>query len=477
MSEEIRTAAQREWATLPVQRRLAVLARARSLFAEHARDLLTPAGGLDGRLPLEAVSSEVLPLLAAMRFLEQSAAKILRTRRPGRSGLPLWMNGIRSEVQRVALGTVLVIGPSNYPLFLPGVQVVQALAAGNAVLWKPGLGGGRIAKTFAAILHAAGLPKGLLTITDESVEAAQQAIRDGVDKVFLTGSATSGRALLRQLADSLTPCVVELSGCDAVIVLPGADLQRVVRAVSFGMRLNGSCTCMAPRRLFLVGATAEQADRLAGNLREAFQAIAPVKLDARTQGRLASLLDDARTAGAAIHGALAAEGTRPLLVQHGSPNMLLAQEDIFAPVITLIEAPDVASVLHAQKFCPFGLTASLFGDEGECRRLGDQLTVGSIFINDLIFPSADPRVPFSGRRLSGFGVTQGAEGLLEMTAVKTVSVQRSRKLSHYGEPKPAQVGLLLAVVRSMYAQGLRRRVGGIVQTIREGRQLHRSGNA
>jgi delta 1-pyrroline-5-carboxylate dehydrogenase len=157
--------------------------------------------------------------------------------------------------------------------------------------------------------------------------------------------------------------------------------------------------------------------------------------------------------------------------------MAIAQEDIFAPVVTLVPAADLDEVLVAERQCPFGLTASIFGREDECRRLADRLEVGSVFINDLIFPSADPRVPFSGRRLSGFGATQGAEGLLEMTAVKTISVQRSSKLSHYGEPKPAQVGLLLAVVRSMYAKGFGRRLGGIVQTIREGRQLRRNGDA
>ncbi len=452
------------------------MARARSLLAENARKLLTVDGGLSARLPLEALSSEILPLLAAMRFLETSAEQVLRPRKLGRRGLPLWMLGVQSEVRRVALGKVLVIGPSNYPLFLPGVQAVQALAAGNAVIWKPGLGGRRVAETFAGIMQAAGLPKGLLQVTDESVAAAEQAIAEGLAKVFLTGSASSGRALLRQLAEPLTPCVIELSGCDAVIVLPGADLDRVVRALAFGMRLNGSCTCMAPRRLFYVGATQQQTSRLVEKLVSAFQAIAPVALPDTTRQRLSALLESAEADGARIHGELATGNVKPILVEHGSAAMTVAQEDIFAPVITLIAAADAEAVLAAEKLCPFGLTASLFGKEEECRTLADQLEVGSVFINDLIFPSADPRVPFSGRRLSGFGATQGAEGLLEMTAVKTVSVQRSKKLSHYGEPKAAQAGLLLAVIRSMYVKGFRRRLGGIVQTFREGRQLRRSGN-
>ncbi len=428
-------------------------------------------------MPLDSLSSEVLPLLAAMRYLETAAERLLRPRKPNRRGLPLWMSGVHSEVLRVPLGTVLVIGPSNYPLFLPGVQTVQAFAAGNAVIWKPGLGGAAIANRFAAILQRAGLPDGLLRVTDESVAAAQQAIASGVNKVFLTGSATSGRALLHQLADHLTPAVVELSGCDAVIVLPGADLGRVVRAISFGMRLNGSCTCMAPRRLFYVGASAQQTQQLVQQLRQAFRAIAPVALAQGTRQRLSRLLQQAADSGAMIHQDETEGSVRPILVENGSAAMAIAQEDIFAPVITLIPAATIDEVLAAEKQCPFGLTASIFGREDECRTLANRLEVGSVFINDLIFPSADPRVPFSGRRLSGFGATQGAEGLLEMTAVKTVSVQRSSKLSHYGEPRPAQVGLLLAVVRSMYASGFARRLGGIVQTIREGRQLRRNGEA
>lgn len=470
------TEAQSRWAALPIRSRLAVLARARSLLAEHAKDLLTADGGVNSKTPIDALSSELLPLLAAMRFVETSAGKVLKLRKLGRRGLPLWMTGIHSEVHRVPLGKVLVIGPSNYPLFLPGLQTVQALAAGNAVLWKPGTGGQRIAQSFAQTLYAAGLPRELLRVTDESVAAAQQAIADGVDKVFLTGSAASGRALLHQLADRLTPCVVELSGCDAVVVMPGADVNRVVRALTFGMRLNGSCTCMAPRRLFFVGATQEATSKLVEKLLSAFKAIAPVPLAAGTKQRLAALLQDAEAGGATVRGELLEKEVSPILIEHGNAGMAIAQEDIFAPVITLIEAADVDALLAAQKLCPFGLTASLFGEEGECRRLAYKLEVGSVFINDLIFPSADPRVPFSGRRLSGFGVTQGAEGLLEMTAVKTVSVQRSKKPSHYWEPESAQVGLLLAVVHSMYGKGLRSRISGIVQTFREGKKLRRSGN-
>ena len=105
--------------------------------------------------------------------LERKAPSILRSQRLGASGKPVWLPGVTAEIERVPLGTVLVIGPSNYPLFLPGVQVFQALAAGNGVIWKPGRGGRSVALVVANALSQAGLPEGLLVVTGEDTAAAE----------------------------------------------------------------------------------------------------------------------------------------------------------------------------------------------------------------------------------------------------------------------------------------------------------------
>jgi delta 1-pyrroline-5-carboxylate dehydrogenase len=105
--------------------------------------------------------------------------------------------------------------------------------------------------------------------------------------------------------------------------------------------------------------------------------------------------------------------------------MAIAQSDIFAPVISLIEAESMlhAAELYAQ--CPYGLTAAIFceprGERG-ARTLAGMLRAGTVLINDVIAPTVDPRVSFGGRGASGYGVTRGAEGLLEMTAVKTLLI-------------------------------------------------------
>ena len=203
-------------------------------------------------------------------------------------------------MERVALGKMLVIGPANYPLLLPGVQTLQALAAGNQVVWKPGRGGAQVARMFAGMLHEAGLPDGLLRVTGESVEAVEAELQAAQpDKVVFTGSASAGKAVARLAAERAIPMVAELSGCDAVVVLASADYKRVAAALTFGMRLNGSATCMAPRRLFLVG---EGFDRLLEALTESLAHVPPVELDPVTRRQLEQDLDEAQRLGATVVG-------------------------------------------------------------------------------------------------------------------------------------------------------------------------------
>jgi len=221
------------------------LRRVRQLVAERAEELARLTG-----LPVaEALVSQVLPLADACRFLESEADRILAPHRLPAAGRPFWLRDVEIEVRREPFGTVLVIAPSNNHLFLPGVQVLQALAAGNSVLWKPGRGGQSAADAFAEIVDA-----DRLRVLDETVETADL----GADLVIFTGSAETGEKVMTQLAENVTPCVAELSGHDAVFVRADADVDLVVRAISFGGRLGGGAVCMRPRRVFVHESVAEQ---------------------------------------------------------------------------------------------------------------------------------------------------------------------------------------------------------------------------
>ena len=362
---------------------------------------------------------------------------------------------------------VLIIAPANYPLFLPGVQALQALAAGNAVLWKPAPGGTAAAEALRDVLVGCGLDPALLQLLDESPQAAADAIAAGVDKVFLTGSAATGTAVLSQLAAHHTPAVMELSGCDAVFVLPGAAVDRVVAALAFGLRLNGSATCMAPRRLFLVGD---------------HPGLMPAMLDAfkNSPCRRAACAHPGSACRPArrrprLGGSLLMDGSveelRFAVISRATPEMRIAQSDIFAPVLSIFDVPDTDAAIAAHAPCPYALTAAIFGPENEARALASRLPVGTVLINDLIVATADPRLSFGGRKASGFGLTRGREGLLEMTALKTVVAQRSRDLRAYRPTTPEHEPFFAAYLEAVHSGSWRARWHGLRRLLRVASKL------
>jgi acyl-CoA reductase-like NAD-dependent aldehyde dehydrogenase len=213
---------------------------------------------------------------------------------------------------------VQILAPGNYPLFLPGVQLLQALVAGNAVLLKPAPGCTAPLATLSTLLEDAGLPSQLVQLLGEDVAGARAAIVQGVERVVLTGSAETGRAVLADLAPQLTPATLELSGNDAVFVLPGADLDLVADALAFGLRLNGGATCIAPRRVFVPQAQSAELER---RLRSRLAGLPPVPVATSTRERLDPLLDEARRAGCRIVGA-----APPAAVPAMSPDNLHAAD-------------------------------------------------------------------------------------------------------------------------------------------------------
>ena len=470
--------AQHRWATVPIGKRLRIIRAARHEIASSAEELaaLVPLelpGSLH-RSVADTLAAEVLPLAEACRFLEREAAFILAPRREGTHARPFWLGGVSVEIRREPLGVVLVIGPRNYPLFLSGVQVIQALAAGNAVLWKPAAGGASVANALRLILVSSGLDPALLQVLGSAPEVAANAIHAGVDKVFLTGSAQSGQMVLHELAKTLTPSVMELSGCDAVFVLEGADMARVAAALVFSQRLNGSATCMAPRRIFV---TPSVANALCGQLASALDQLAPVPVPNKTRTLLRELLGEARLFGAKVllDGTdVAAEDDGSLyatLVTGVAPEMGIAQTDIFAPVLSVIQVAGTEEALAAYARCPYSLTAAVFGPARSAEQLAAWIPAGTVIVNDLIIPMADPRASFGGRGRSGFGVTRGREGLLEMTVVKTLIKQSSRSRRAYEPTTPEHVDFFSGILRMVHGRGVMARLQGLRDTMRAARRL------
>ncbi|QCG95755.1 aldehyde dehydrogenase [Azospirillum sp. TSA2s] len=453
------------WSAQDISLRLSVIRGLRHRIAANAERLVRSLETRPGRHAAESVSAEILPLAEACRFLEREAAGLLAPRRLGRRGRPVWLFGVEAEVRRDPVGTVLIVGPSNYPLLLPGVQAVQALAAGNRVMVKPAPGCAAPMVLLGEWLEEAGLPPGLFRVLDESAGTVAEAIAAGIDKLVLTGSADTGRAVAERLARHLVPSTMELSGNDAVFVLPGADVDQVARALAFGLRLNGSATCIAPRRVFVPHGMAAG---LEAALVRQVATIPPVPASLPVRRRLAALARDAMAEGARALGNVPEEedpAMTPLILTDARPGMALLREEIFAPVLSLVPVRDMDEALDAATHSPYALGASVFGPVAQARELAGLIDAGTVTINDLIVPTADPRLPFGGRHASGWGVTRGAEGLLEMTQVKTVSVRKGRLRPHFDAPREGDDALMLAALR-LFHGGPGTRAGALRQMVR-----------
>lgn len=455
--------AQATWAGAPIRERLQVLSKFRALLAEHGERLAVALNLPQRRSTGESWTSEIVPLAEACRFLEREACRLLAPRKLGARGRPLWLWGSTAEVRREPWGLVLVVGPANYPLLLPGVQTLQALAAGNAVALKPGRGGGPVLTVLRELMIESGLDGRLLPVLDESSAAVGEAIDVGVDKVLLTGSAAAGRSVLAALAERLVPATLELSGCDAMFVLPGADLDLVARALAFGLTLNGGQTCIAPRRVFGDCNTLRE---LARELTERLGAEAPVELGEECVRSLRQLVESALESGSRCvsGGFVGRNRMTPLVLADIRPDSGLAQSDVFAPLAMLIECVDETAMLAANALCPYALGASVFGPAVEAQALAKRVPAGVVVVNDLIVPTADPRLPFGGRGESGYGVTRGAEGLLELTRSKVVIRRRGRFRPHF-EPPNNEVELAQAYLQAQHSAGWRNRLVGWLRLI------------
>lgn len=451
--------AQPNWQRTPLRERLKRIRVLRALIAEHSAELAEASASARHRPLSEALVAEVVPLAEACRFLEKNARRLLAPQQFGSRGRPLWLGGVTAEIQREPWGVVLIIGPGNYPLLLPGVQIIQALAAGNAVVLKPGVGGLAAAQSLRRLIELAGMDARLVGLLPEATEAARMAIAARPNKVLFTGSATVGEQVLYQLAPQLTPATMELSGCDAVIVRADADLDLVVKALKFALALNGGATCMAPKRIFVAASCATE---LEGRLAEAMRATTATRI---LSGALKTSVEDLLSHGAHfIAGGLAGEQTirLPAVLGGVMPAARFLREDVFAPVSVVITVADDHEAVLRTNDCPYGLGASIFSrDETAARNLAARLRVGVVTINDLLLPTADARLPFGGRGRSGFGSTRGAEGLLELTVPKVVTISRAKKRFAFEPPHPDDADLFQAYLNAAHQRSLLSRLKAV----------------
>ncbi|HEY1377980.1 MAG TPA: aldehyde dehydrogenase family protein [Gemmataceae bacterium] len=476
-------AAQQEWARRPVRERLRPVRAFRHLLAEVADELCAAVERELGRPPVEVLGGDVLPLADACRFLEREADRLLKPRRVRLRSRPLWLWGQRDTIHRRPHGVVAVIGTWNYPLFLNGVQLTQALTAGNGVLWKPSEVSTYSAPLLHSLLLRAGYPAELVHLLPATREAGAAVAEADVDHVVFTGSAATGRKLAARLGERLVSSTLELSGCDAMFVLPDADVDLAARAAWFGATVNRGQTCIAVRRAFVQRAVYPA---FVESLQKQLATAGPMRLAQEGQVRQAErLVTDAAARGGRVltppTGQLApgdspgANRVVPHVIADATPDMAVCREDCFAPLLAVLPFDEVPDALAQNEVCRYGLGSSVFTrDRRAAAEIAEHLRTGSVAVNDVVAPTAHPATPFGGRGLSGWGVTQGPDGLLGMTVPQVVSVRGGTFRPHYGpagDPDGPLGQLLTGLLQWCHAPTAGRRWTGLWRMLRAGRKV------
>ena len=476
--------AQQSWSSVRLRERAARIARFAGLVVEHRRELsdgvLYPTrGGY-----LETITAELIPLAQTAQWLGTDACRVMRARRTSWWSRPMWLGSLQSRVERVPRGLVLILGTWNYPIYLTGSQLLHALVAGNGVLIKPAEGCEQVTDKLVELCIECGVPSELVQVLGSSLEAGKQAMAIGVDHVVMTGSSGSGRRVIAQTMEHLSSATLELSGCDSVFVLPSADLDRVADLLRFGVRLNGGATCIAPRRVFVIESMLDRfMQQLKQRLDPPSQEPWSTWLSAATHRQIEPLVAQAIEQGARLtmpwrQGGQELEipfedgvarqwvSSGPIVLEGVRPGMSIYGLDVFAPLLSIVPVRDIEQAIEFNDVCRYGLCASIFGTESEAQKLVSRIRAGSILVNDLVVPTADARLPFGGRGESGFGVTRGEEGLLEMTNPQVISVKRGKWLPHSDLPQDRDEQLLDGVLQFQYGRGWRIRMSGLQQVLR-----------
>ena len=424
--------AQAAWADAGWRGRRRVLERWHRILARDAEAWAELIGVEIGKPRIEAMGGDVVPTLDGIRWTVRNAGSALADRRigPGWQRMLLMPAGV---CRWVPFGVVGMLGTWNYPLFLNAPPIAQALAAGNGVVWKASESSPLCGARLEESLREAGLPEGLVAVVQGGPAVGRALVEAGIDKAMFTGGIEGGRAVLQALGARGVPALAELSGFDPAIVLPDATLDSTVRALTWGAFVGCGQTCVAAKRVYVVGDPAPWVDALAAAARALRVGdpsgpgvdLGPM-ISPEARERLHAMIEEAVARGASVRcggepigGAGSYYAPTVLLADSPRPEEALA--GAFGPVVIVRGVSNTAGAVQAANQGPYALGASVWGrDRHAAGRVARMLQAGTVAINDAVTPTAHAGAPFGGGKASGYGRTKGVIGLREFAQPQVV---------------------------------------------------------
>jgi acyl-CoA reductase-like NAD-dependent aldehyde dehydrogenase len=396
---------------------------------------------------LSARSDEIAVLVAQELGMPLPLSKGIQAGLPTMtfSSMPALMEQVTWEeeignslVVREPAGVVGAITPWNYPLHQICAKVAPALAAGCTVVLKPSEVVPLNAFVLAEIFEAVGAPAGIFNLVTGTGPVVGEAIvsHEGVDMVSFTGSTRAGRRVSELASARVKPVALELGGKSPNVILEDADLQSAVTDGVAKCFLNSGQTCSALTRMLVPRERLEEAEQIAAAVAEQFTPGDPFAEGTRL-GPLVSEAQRERVRGYIRTGE--AEGARlvtggeappeglergffvqPTVFSDVKPEMTIAQEEIFGPVLSIMPYDDEDDAVRIANDTEYGLAGGVWsGDEERAKRVARRIRTGQVEINGATF---NPLAPFGGLKQSGHGRELGRYALEEFLVPKAMQL-------------------------------------------------------
>ncbi|MFI5571456.1 aldehyde dehydrogenase family protein [Streptomyces sp. NPDC051740] len=403
------------WAATPPAERAARLAALRDVLVARQDEIAeTVTAELGSPLKLSQAVHAGVPIAVTGSYAELAATYAFEERTGN------------STVLHEPVGVVGAITPWNYPLHQIVAKTAPALAAGCTVVVKPAEDTPLVARLFAEAVHEAGIPAGVFNLVTGLGPVAGQALAEhpGVDLVSFTGSTAVGRRIGAIATGMVKKVALELGGKSANVILPGADLARAVNVGVANVMSNSGQTCSAWTRMLVHHDHYDEAVELAAAAAAKYgDRIGPL-VNAAQRDRVRGYIEK----GVAEGARLVAGGpdsphekgyhVSPTVFADVTPEMTIAQEEIFGPVLSILRYTDEEDALRIANGTVYGLAGAVWaGDEAEAVAFARRMETGQVDINGGRF---NPLAPFGGYKQSGVGRELGTHGLTEYLQTKSL---------------------------------------------------------
>jgi acyl-CoA reductase-like NAD-dependent aldehyde dehydrogenase len=448
--ERARPAA-RQWADLGFDGRRRRLAAYRGYLARRMNELAELVHRENGKPHGDAI----LEITLAIDHLAWAGAHARRTLGSRRVKAGMLAANHAAYLEYQPLGVIGVIGPWNYPVFTPMGSIAYALAAGNAVVFKPSEYTPAVGAWLAAAWRAA-VPDAAdaFQVVTGYGETGAALCRAGVGKLAFTGSAPTGKKVMATCAETLTPVLMELGGKDAMIVDDDADVVAAADAAVWGAMSNAGQTCIGIERVYATGAVY---DRFVAEVTEQVRTLRPGSDHEATYGPMTMAsqtgivrrhVEEAATAGGRVvrgdadQSLFPNENYLPPTVLLDVPeNSSAIREETFGPTLTITRVRDAEEALERANATSYGLAGAVFSrSKARGLDLARRMRSGMTSVNSVLTFASVPALPFGGVGDSGFGRIHGEDGLKEFTRAKAITRQRIAlpvNLMSFGRPASA----------------------------------------